>query len=511
VKVIIRVDASLQIGTGHVMRCLILADELRKRSDSHVEFICKKHKGNLIKFINSQGFVTHSLDLQDDLRISTPRLRHGDWLGGEQKEDSSLSAAIIKKFQADWVVVDHYAIDYEWEEYVKEVVSRILVIDDLADRKHDCDILLDQNLYKDQPSRYYQKVPKSCQLLLGPTYALLRDEFIKEKPAVRIRTGKVERVLVFFGGVDLDNLTLSVLQVLQSVRSEGAVFDVDVVIGSRHPFKEEIEFFCQKSSFICHVQTKEMAKLMNKADLAIGAGGITTYERLYLRVPSLLFPTSYNQKEPLIHMYEIGVIDIFLDLSELKSKLLLKIKSNNISPLDCVKNGKSTIAKLMKSDFLSIVKPKPVHIRNTFRWMESKKLRDDFKLLEKPSLKIHFEYWRMLLNDSSQKVYSILHKEKHIGNCGLKNIDSTKRDSEIWLYIGEEQSRGKGLGKLTVFKLLEVAKKELLSKTVFLHVARANIAAINLYKSVGFEQLNKPLIGRWTGKDSIVIRMEKTL
>ena len=510
-KVVIRVDASLQIGTGHVMRCMTLALELKKQGAS-VEFICRKHIGNLIEYIQSQGFITHSLASNNLTQNKPLSSAHKDWLGSSQKEDAELCRIILEQAHADWLIVDHYALDLQWEKELKKTTKSILVIDDLADREHECEILLDQNLYINKDSRYLQKVPTTCKLLLGPSFALLRDEFVLEKQLFgRIRSGIIKRILVFFGGVDAENHTSSVLKTLISIKNGKANFEIDVVIGLKHPFKESVEIFCKDNELKLHIQTTEMAKLINSADLAIGAGGITTYERLYLRLPSLLHPTSFNQIEPLMHMNDNGIVDIYSSQEDLKNKLLEKLNFGNVSPPDCVENGKSKIVKFMNDDFCSLLDPKPFDVKNTYRWIENKELRQDFMLSQAPLLRTHFQYWRSLLSDSKQRVYSICHAGKHIGNCGLKDINYDLGQSELWLYIGDPSFRGKGLGKLVVLKLLEIAETELSGSLVLLHVSKKNLGAIRLYEKVGFYELKRPLSGRWVGKDDEVLRMEKLI
>ena len=177
---------------------------------------------------------------------------------------------------------------------MRETAKQIMVIDDIADRQHDCDVLLDQNFYTDMQTRYIGKVPAHCQLLLGPRYALLRDEFRKLREQVQPRTGPVKRILVFFGGVDADNYTGRVIKVLTEMDIKGLY--VDVVIGAQHPYRADIEINCSTEGFVCHVQTDKMAKLMAAADLAIGAGGSATWERCCLGLPTFAICTADNQQ-----------------------------------------------------------------------------------------------------------------------------------------------------------------------------------------------------------------------
>jgi UDP-2,4-diacetamido-2,4,6-trideoxy-beta-L-altropyranose hydrolase len=183
-------------------------------------------------------------------------------------------------------------LDERWERAVRGSCKKLMVIDDLADRQHDSDMLLDQNYYADMQTRYVSKVPSHCQLLLGPRYALLRKEFRTLREKVKVRAGDVKKILVFFGGVDADNYTSLAMQALVELNIKQ---QVDVVIGAQDPNREQIQQACINHGFICHVQTTRMAELMAEADLAIGAGGSASWERCCLGLPALLVAVSGNQ------------------------------------------------------------------------------------------------------------------------------------------------------------------------------------------------------------------------
>ena len=178
---------------------------------------------------------------------------------------------------------------------LRNASKRILVIDDVADRQHECDVLLDQNFYADMDTRYTGKVPAHCKLLLGPRDALLREEFRSVREQAKPRIGPVKRILVFFGGVDHGNYTSRSIEALANIRNSD--LHVDVVIGALHSHREEIEKACAENSFICHVQTDRMAELMVAADLAIGAGGSATWERCSVGLPTIVLVLADNQRK----------------------------------------------------------------------------------------------------------------------------------------------------------------------------------------------------------------------
>lgn len=281
----------MDIGTGHVMRCLTLADALRERG-ADVSFVCRKALGNLIQHIEDKGYRVYPLPPDIDLSV-----------------DMDLTQKILQKQTEliDWLIIDHYEIDASWEFYLRKYANKIMVIDDLANRKHDCDLLLDQNFYENFEIRYDELVPYNCRKLLGPKYALLRPEFAETRKNLKQRNCKVNRILVSFGGSDPTDETTKSLKAIMSLNRPDIA--VDVVVGSSNPHKEKIEQICAamtNASFYC--QINNMAQLMADADLSIGASGATTWERCCLGLPSIVMTLAENQRELANHLEKEGIV-----------------------------------------------------------------------------------------------------------------------------------------------------------------------------------------------------------
>ena len=171
-KTVFRADASTEIGTGHVMRCLSLANRLRRAGHASY-FICRDLPGNLASFIEGCDFKVHLLPAPPSKVagcVTASEPPHARWLGVPWDVDARDTAGALQQLGADidWLVVDHYAIDSHWEASLRPFANGIMVIDDLADRRHDCDLLLDQNLSRNAEQRYQGKVMEDCRLLLGP-------------------------------------------------------------------------------------------------------------------------------------------------------------------------------------------------------------------------------------------------------------------------------------------------------------------------------------------------------
>lgn len=292
-NVVFRVDASLQIGSGHVMRCLTLAERLRSRENADILFITRDLEGNLIDLIREKGYSVAVLSRADHSG-SEPLTGYGAWLTVTQKEDARETVAVLQKRSiCQDLIVDSYAIDQLWEREIRPYVNRIVVIDDLANRIHDCDILLDQNFYLDKEHRYKGLVPSSCHCFLGPQYALLREEFYTLQKTLRVRTGALENVLVFYGGSDLTDETSKALSAIAQSRLQAYVH---VIVGHRNPHREKIRRFCETHTGMSyHCQIDNIGTYMCLADVSFGAGGTTTWERCFLGLPTLVTAVADNQ------------------------------------------------------------------------------------------------------------------------------------------------------------------------------------------------------------------------
>lgn len=302
-NVFIRADASVTIGTGHVMRCLALAKAARLRGMT-VHFVCCEHNGAALDLIEAAGFVLHRLPITGEEPLPAG---YEGWLGETWQQDAARTARVIRDEvgEVDWLVVDHYGIDERWERVMRLVAHRIFVIDDLADRRHDCDLLLDQNL-RSEEAPYRGLVPPSATVLMGPHYALLREEFPQARSRVSVRTGVVKRVVVFFGGSDPTNETEKAIEAIR--RLNPAVIEVDVIVGASNPMKEEIAALCADLPYMhFHCQVDDMAHFLVEADLALGAAGVSSWERLALGVPALVVAVADNQIENMRQLDGLGV------------------------------------------------------------------------------------------------------------------------------------------------------------------------------------------------------------
>lgn len=323
IRAAIRVDASTRLGLGHVTRCLVLAQSLRQRGAS-VEFVSRAGDGDACAFIEQQGFTVARLT------------RHSSAQWEDDAEQTRL-ALTGRPGKRQWLVVDHYGLDRRWERAMRASVDRILAIDDLANRVHDCDALLDQNLVEGMAARYQGKVPDKCTMLLGPQYALLQAAYAEMRAQVAQRQGTVKRVLISFGGADLQNITNLVLRALLELNRPD--IHVDVVVGAQSPHGRAIATTAAGHANVkIRQQLPSLASLLARADLAIGGCGSTTWERLCLGVPSLVITIADNQRPSADCLHRRGLIRWLGDQHEVQFATIQEELREALAGADAVRS-----------------------------------------------------------------------------------------------------------------------------------------------------------------------------
>lgn len=310
-RVLFRTDASLAIGSGHLMRCLTLARALRVQGHQ-IWFACRQHPGNLIALLEAESFAVLALAELP----SPPAAGYAIWLGATETEDATAVQQAIAQNPAtakqhfDWLIIDHYGLGETFSQLMRSVCNAVLQIDDLANRRYDCDILLDQNLVPGLTQRYQGLLPSSCKTLLGPRFALLRPDFANFSAAQRefpkvFHCESPARLLVFFGGSDEQNFTRLAINALQQLQN--CHWLADIVIGQANPHRLLLQQLCaQDRRLTLLVQTPGMAGLMAAADLMIGAGGATHWERACLGLPAVVVALADNQLATTAYLAELG-------------------------------------------------------------------------------------------------------------------------------------------------------------------------------------------------------------
>lgn len=316
--IVFRADASLEIGTGHVMRCLTLADALIAQG-VECHFICREHQGHLIDAIKARGVTVHRLPMgkpesgvMEEPQAETPP--HAHWLGASWQQDATACRKLLEALNPAWLVMDHYALDARWQEAVMPAGrAKLLVIDDLADRPHRADLLLDQNLGR-KAEDYAPLVPSQCRMLVGPHFALLRPEFaeLRAWSLARRRDAPFKRLLISLGGVDKDNATGQLLKALSTCELPSGTH-ISVVMGATAPWQDTVKQQAAGMPWPTDVvvNVSDMARRMAEADVAIGAAGSTSWERCCLGLPTLMLVLAENQ-QPIAEALEKAGVAICL-------------------------------------------------------------------------------------------------------------------------------------------------------------------------------------------------------
>lgn len=305
---VFRVDASVVVGTGHLMRCLTLADEVAARG-SACTFLTKSLPASLLAKIIAKGFSHFPVEDGPGAFIVGPR-------------DSASTSNIIAtlKPRPTWLVADHYGIDKTWEQQVKPFIDRILVIDDLANRRHACDLLLDQN--HADPARYQGLVAADTRLLLGPQFVLLRSEFSALAECVTLPR-ELLRLFVFYGGTDPTHETSIAADALLQTRLQFE--EISIVLGADSPQRSTL---LQKIKGLptasLHENVDNIAELIARASCALGSGGSNIWERSALGVPSLVTITAENQRELTYSLAAAGAIRLLGDAGQVDAALIAR-------------------------------------------------------------------------------------------------------------------------------------------------------------------------------------------
>lgn len=303
---IIRADASSWIGTGHVIRCINLAKELIKRG-FHVSFLCRYIPNHLQLLLAEENIALIKMTDENGSGqgINNRQSIHGHWLHVNYQDEIDEAVAAINSYLAtyflselDLLIIDHYAIESEWQVAAQRLSKVICQIDDLADRQHICDVLVDQNYFPDADFRYAERVPGNAKKLLGPYFALLNRRFYALRHQLKEYKSRfnARKVVVFFGGVDESNETDKAITGLLAAKDETLL--LDVILGATNPNIEYLkQKYSQNASVMISVQVSDMAERMAEAFLFVGAIGSTTWERCALGLPGIVVSVAYNQNQ----------------------------------------------------------------------------------------------------------------------------------------------------------------------------------------------------------------------
>lgn len=474
------------------MRCIALAEALRD-AGGNVTFVARIEPRATARHVQDRGFEL----------VQLPGVDHAE--SGDDEVSLTIEAVASRSAKIDWLVVDSYAITSSEESRLRQVASRIAVIDDLANRSHDCDLLVDQNLSMDQDGRYDGLLPASSLRLLGPRFALLRPEFAAAGDPQPIPDGSIRHVLVSFGGTDPTNETAKCLRALSRLRQRD--FDTTVVLAESAPQFDEVKNLSRSVGRVRLLSRLEnMAELMNDAYLMIGSGGVTTWERCALGLPSVTIVVADNQASSTAAVARAGAtVDLGWheavgedDIANAVGELLdapETVRAMSIAARSIV-GGRADGARTVSDMMAMLVTPRKVcrlralqasDLPQVRGWRNSDRVRLAMTNQHLISLDEHRAWFERVSASEHERHYVFECGSTPLGMVSFKDIESG-RGADWGLYIGEAWAPRHSGAKLGVLAL-GTAFDELGLKTVRAAVLARNEASLGYHERMGFREV----------------------
>lgn len=526
-NIVIRTDASVHIGSGHVMRCLVLAQGL-VRQGHQMSFVCRPQAGDLVAFIESKGFPVYKLVEPKIELIPESSADYVAWLQVPWQQDAQDLLTLVTN--ADLVIVDHYALNANWQQCIQQTLNcKIMVIDDLV-RNHHADLILDQTLLR--CSEEYQPAHDDTKVLTGCEFALLNPLFsyYREQVLTDDKLSLRPKLLLSMGGIDQPNATLQVLTALAAIPALARPF-VTVLLGPRGPHYQQIQTFCQQhSDWITHLNfVDNMAELMLQHQVAIGAPGTTTWERACLGLPSIIIPLAENQRTISRNLvavdaaYKVELEDIAQRLMLTYQRLLQNwsvLRENNLKLCDglglnrvlqVIENLDSTVhldssAHVNGTSCLQLRRAALTDIKPVFDWQCHPHTRQYALNKRVPSwsehqtwminkLSQHQDYFYIItISDTSFTFSALSHKQvRHGISVGVVRLDRINTAEYLLSIFIDPAYYGQGIAKRALTYLDELHP----NITIHAKVMMANTASQQLFNQANYQRLTAETFVRY--------------
>ncbi len=445
-KIVFRVDASSDVGLGHLSRCVNLAEVLRSRGNE-VLFICRDDSSKSFKILEDRLFKTVLLPSN----MASSQI--------SQEGDASETIEALEGVRPSWLVVDSYNLDNKFEQRLREHVEKIAVIEDLADRRHDCDLLIDQNYSDRTVETFKPQVPETCKFLIGPKYAMLNSIFAKIREVSVAPRTELKRLFVFCGGSDPKNLTKTVLEALSG--DEFSNLAIDVVIGAQNQNFKSGSTNQYETNIQFHKSSDDFAKIMSNSDLAIGAGGTTTWERMCLGVPSIIVSIAENQVPTCEKLGREGFVHYLGPQSEVTnesvasavrefSKTPSALRASSVKS-QIVVDGKGCkrVAEAMcptSEDELKVRLATKPDCRDYFNWANDPQVRENSLDSADIEWTRHQKWFTEKINSESTEMYVLEASGLPVGQIRFELVDETAKID----YSLDELVRSRGWAAIAV-------------------------------------------------------------
>lgn len=490
-KIVFRVDASVLIGSGHVMRCLVLADALKSK-EHEIFFACMPLKGDMRAYINERGYEVINLTAPENELTPTHDADYVAWL--QKSVDEDARDFVVAVSDADLVITDHYAIDNEWQSMVTKALNcRLFAIDDLA-RCHHADLVLDQTLGRES-SDYDES---RTRVLVGSEYALLKPSFAnkREQALSRVLPESRAKVLVSMGGIDAPNATLRVLKAL-----DGKVdADFTVLLSPRAPHFNVVKTWCASKTNVMHIEfCSDMASLMLSHDVAIGAPGTTSWERACLGLPNIIVPLADNQQLTCEQLVKHNAA-IKIDIDNIPDSLLQgyqttldqwqEFKQANLALCDGrgVRRVVFEIQHLFdnQSNSLSLCRALEDDIELVYQWQLHPETRRFALTPSVPTWDEHQAWMTRKLQSVSDYFYMV--KDITSGRkLGVVRLDRQSEGHYLVSIFIEPNSYGKGIA-FRVLAMIDAIHPDI---TLHATVLKSNLASQKLFQKASYQQVDE--------------------
>ncbi|MBU2869964.1 UDP-2,4-diacetamido-2,4,6-trideoxy-beta-L-altropyranose hydrolase [Colwellia sp. E2M01] len=504
-NIVVRADASPILATGHIMRCLTLAHALKVQFPNvDIIFITNKLPQNLMMRLTQSKIKVILLPFDIDSE---------NW---QQAKDAKATIEAITSLniktltnnkKIDLLIVDHYLIDWQWQAEVKACCHQLLVIDDLANRKHLADFLLDQTLNR-QGNDYALLVPPSCQLLLGQKFMLLRDEFTQLIPCAKKKRAQVKvvnnvieikNILVNLGGLDNTNFTETIIYALIEYKKNNHNLTADIVMASHSPHASQIQAFTAKHNWLTlTTDCNDMANKMLKADLAIGASGATAWERCSLGLPTLAIVLADNQQlvnKNLTNQQAIVNLGAYqtLNFNNIANAIaLLESEPSKYKDLvsNCFKScdglGVQQLLARLTLPRVTLELAKTNDLKTTFKWQSNSEIRRYSRNTQPIQYDEHKQWFLSSLTMKNRHLYIICCENNKLGILRLDKQINTQKITryEISILIAPEAQ-----GRKLALSAIHNIPKTFDHCEIYAHVHPDNIASQHLFTQANFIKL----------------------
>lgn len=493
-RVVIRVDASVRMGTGHLRRCLSLAQALTE-AGADVVFVCRRLDGVSVQVLAASRVTTHWLPPPPaGFASAADAPPHAVWAGIAQEQDAQDTLQALSGWSPDWVVVDHYAFDARWHRAVRDALGcRLLVIDDIADRDLDADALLDHNWSANHHAKYAAHLHRPPRWLCGPRFALLSSGY---RNAARYAFCEVVRSIgIFMGGTDPDGASA---RALAACRAAGFAGPVEVVSTSASPHLGALRAACGADPVATlTLDEPDLAAFFARHDLQIGAGGGATWERCCIGAPSVVVAFADNQNAVVEALDSLGAaVGSSSDSPHLSNSIRALIEKPELrrnmanSSRELVDGyGALRVAMALLGSKVLLTPAKQSDAEIAFSWRNSAITRRFFRDPRELTLIEHMAWWRQTLSRADQNLLIAQLGRVKVGVLRL-DWEAEHQQAEVSIYIDPTYS-GLGLGKHMLHKLsLWVHASASAQKRLIAEINPDNIASRRAFESAGYRRLD---------------------